>query len=82
MRTLRDLVMEQDVSKLTREELISRNAMVELATWCIERLPLLERGRKVGFRMALSPDAISAIEAALPHPDGSFVVRNILHVDD
>ncbi len=81
-KSLKELVIADaaEVAKLSSEDMEVRNAVLELANWCQDRLPLLEKGRHYGFRMGISVEAAEAIEAALPPPNGMRVIANMLRV--
>ena len=44
-----------DMRVMSKAESDARNAMHELAKWCLANEMLLMQGRAMGFRMALSP---------------------------
>ncbi len=79
-RTLKEIATA-NASMLSAEEMYVRNSIVELAQWCEERIGLLEQGRKIGFRIAVTQQAADAIEAVLPYPAGMKAVSNMLRVD-
>lgn len=78
-RTLRGMMIEPEAA-LTKDERAVRTAIDELAGWCSEYAPLLERGAAIGFKIGVSEDLASAIEAALRPCDAERVVTSLLRV--
>lgn len=78
-KTLRGMMIESDAS-LTADEQAIKIAIDELAGWCRQYLPLLQGGAAIGFKIGVSEDLASALEAGLPPSDAEQVVASLLRV--
>lgn len=78
-KTLRGMMIEPE-AVLTSDEMVIRAAIDELAGWCREYAPLLKRGAAIGFKIGVSEDLASAIEAGLRPCDAEQIVLSLLRV--
>lgn len=69
-----------DVDSLTQEEIAIKLAIDELAGWCRQYSPLLGCGGAIGFKLGVSDDLASAIEATLRDEDAEAVLSSLLRV--
>lgn len=78
-KTLRELA-NADLALLTEEETAISVAIDELAGWFRQYSPLLQNGGCIGFRMGVSEDLASAIEARLGEDAAESLLPSLARV--